>query len=170
MTSGVHLWTFGWPFSSGRTMTVLRDASDGSSSKKLNGLRKNPTAFPGVAVLGMSSEWGMWRNPTVTQATKSCKKIHDVFTYTLQDKHSESLNLEKYLVLSYNHLLKVMKYKWYYNGWFGWNCRDLYMRRIAFVASLWHHFLLLLYYDIWTHINLIYFYRLSGAFKLQALY
>lgn len=40
----------------GRTIIVLRDASDGSSSKKLKGRRKNPTALPGVAVFGMSSE------------------------------------------------------------------------------------------------------------------
>lgn len=34
---------------------VLSDATEGSSSKKLKGLRKKPTALPGVAVLGMSS-------------------------------------------------------------------------------------------------------------------
>lgn len=34
---------------------VLLDATDGSSSKKLKGLRKKPTELPGVAVLGMSS-------------------------------------------------------------------------------------------------------------------
>jgi hypothetical protein len=50
---------------------VSLDAKEGSSGKKLNGRSKKPTEFPGVAVLGMSSEWGMCRKPTVTQATKS---------------------------------------------------------------------------------------------------
>ena len=52
-------------------MTSL-DARDGSSGKKLKGRSRKPTEFPGVAVLGMSSAWGMCRKPTVTQATRSC--------------------------------------------------------------------------------------------------
>lgn len=72
MPSGVHLCTLGLPSRPGRTMTVLWDDSEGSSSKKLKGRRKKPTALPGVAVLGMSSEWGTCRKPTVTQATRSC--------------------------------------------------------------------------------------------------
>ena len=50
------------------------DARDGSSGKKLKGRSRKPTEFPGVVVLGMSSAWGMCRKPTVTQATRSCRR------------------------------------------------------------------------------------------------
>lgn len=84
-TSGVHLCTLGVPFFSWQTIMVLLDATDGSSSKKLKGLRKKPTEFPGVAVLGVSSAWGTCRKPTVTQATRSCTQEgkHHISIFTL---------------------------------------------------------------------------------------
>lgn len=59
---------------------------DGSSGKKLKGRSRKPTEFPGVAVLGMSSEWGMCRKPTVTQATKSCGREEWALLRTLREE------------------------------------------------------------------------------------